>query len=85
MSGPLSSWAAPSVFSHASTSGQTLLFDRDGDLIFSGGITGGRGHSGDNAGRDAIVSLVESGESTLDETPVFGCSLGISSPASKRQ
>jgi len=60
---------------HAATSGQTLLYDAAGLLLFSGGITGSRGHSGDNAGQAAIVSLVNSGASDLTETSVFGCPL----------
>ncbi len=60
---------------HVSTSGQTLLFDRAGQLRFSGGITSARGHAGDNAGRDAIVSLLETGTATRTKTPVFGCAL----------
>jgi len=59
----------------ASTSGQALLFDRSGRLVFSGGITHSRGHEGDNPGRDAIVSLVLTGHAALARTPVFGCSL----------
>ena len=47
---------------HAVTSGQTVLYDAEGRLLFSGGITGSRGHSGDNAGRSAIVSLLNTGE-----------------------
>jgi hypothetical protein len=60
---------------HAATSGQTMLYDRDGRLLFSGGITGGRGHEGDNAGRTAIVSLLTVEEANESETPVFGCPL----------
>ena len=60
---------------HAATSGQTLLYDAAGSLLFSGGITGSRGHSGDNAGQTAIVSLVNSGAPRLTETSVFGCPL----------
>jgi len=60
---------------HAMTSGQTALYDVDGRLLFSGGITGSRGHSGDNAGRSAIVSLLNSGDAERTETSVFGCSL----------
>ena len=40
----------------AETSGHTLLFDSTGRLLFNGGITGSRGHSGDNVGESAIVS-----------------------------
>jgi hypothetical protein len=60
---------------HAATSGQTMLYDKKGNLLFSGGITGGRGHEGDNAGRSAIVSLLTTGKADDWETPVFGCAL----------
>ncbi len=60
---------------HAATSGQTMLYDKDGYLLFSGGITGGRGHEGDNAGRSAIVSLINTNEAEQSETAVFGCAL----------
>jgi hypothetical protein len=60
---------------NSSTSGQTILYDAAGHLLFSGGITGSRGHSGDNAGRSAIVSLVNAGTATRAETFVFGCPL----------
>ena len=57
------------------TSGHTLLYDRDGALLFSGGITPSRGHEGDSVGRSAIVSLVEDGSSPLKVTVVYGCAL----------
>jgi hypothetical protein len=57
------------------TSGQTLLYDRLGSLIFSGGITASRGHRGRNAGEAALVSLLASGRADRSETSVFGCSL----------
>jgi hypothetical protein len=60
---------------HAATSGQTLLYDAGGRLLFSGGITGSRGHSGDNAGRSAIMSFVNSGAAERTESFVFGCPL----------
>lgn len=59
----------------AATSGQTVLYDSEGRLLFSGGITGSRGHSGDNAGRSSIVSLVNAGTAERTETFVFGCPL----------
>jgi len=59
----------------AETSGHTVLFDADGRLLFSGGITESRGHAGDNAGENAIVSLVNNHTSERAETFVFGCSL----------
>jgi hypothetical protein len=60
---------------HAMTSGQTVLYDAAGRLLFSGGITGSRGHSGDNAGRSAIVSRLNTGVAERAETFVFGCPL----------
>jgi hypothetical protein len=74
----------------AATSGQTLLYDADGTLLFSGGITAARGHAGDNAGRSELVSLLNRGlsapvvtmnrtmnrgQSARDATHVFGCPL----------
>ena len=60
---------------HAATSGQAVLYDPQGRLLFSGGITASRGHSGDNAGRSSIVSLVHAGVPDRTETSVFGCPL----------
>ena len=60
---------------NSSTSGQTILYDPKGQLLFSGGITGSRGHSGDNAGRSAILSLVNAEVAERAETFVFGCPL----------
>ncbi len=59
----------------AATSGQTMLYDARGGLLFSGGITRARGHEGDNAGRSAIVALLNTGEAGQTGTPVFGCPL----------
>lgn len=64
---------AEAIRFHAETSGQTLLYDKEGRLIFSGGITISRGHSGDNAGAAAIISLLNEGRATQTENPVFGC------------
>lgn len=60
---------------HASTSGQTILFDRSGHIVFRGGITAGRGHAGENAGSSAIVSFLRTGQAERKKTPVFGCSI----------
>lgn len=59
----------------AETSGHTFLFDSAGRLLFNGGITASRGHSGDNAGESAILSLVSNHSTGLAKTFVFGCSL----------
>jgi len=57
------------------TSGQTLLYDGRGTLIFSGGITGSRGHEGANAGEASLVSLLTRGQADRTGTSVFGCPL----------
>jgi hypothetical protein len=59
----------------AATSGQTLLYDTSGALLFSGGITGARGHAGANAGRDAVITLLNRGPVDRAGTSVFGCPL----------
>ena len=59
----------------AVTSGQTLLYDAGGELVFSGGITGARGHAGDNAGRAALIALLDHKQPSRRATSVFGCSL----------
>jgi hypothetical protein len=59
----------------AVTSGQTLLYDAGGTLIFSGGITSARGHAGDNAGRAALIALLDRKQPSRRATSVFGCSL----------
>ncbi|MCZ6652225.1 MAG: RedB protein [Planctomycetota bacterium] len=59
----------------ATTSGHAVLYDSDGRLIFSGGITGSRGHFGDNMGRSTVVSLVSNAESRIStEGRVAKCS-----------
>jgi hypothetical protein len=59
----------------AETSGQTLLYDADGVLLFSGGITGARAHAGDNTGRRSLVALLNRQPAVQSGTSVFGCSL----------
>ena len=57
----------------ALTSGQTLLFDAEGNLLFRGGITAGRGERGANPGSDRILSLLQNGGQLAAATPIFGC------------
>lgn len=59
----------------AATSGVVVVYDVDGQLVFNGGVTGGRGHSGDNAGRSSIVSLLAGDRPVQRETFVYGCKL----------
>jgi hypothetical protein len=67
----------------ASYSGHALLYDAEGRLRFNGGITAARGHSGDNAGRDAVLEVVTRGTVKRGEAPVFGCSLHDPEPSFK--
>ena len=59
----------------ALTSGQTLVYDARGALRFSGGITGARAHEGDNAGRSAVVALLNKLPNKHAATNVYGGSL----------
>jgi len=59
----------------AQASGQAMLYSAAGDLQFTGGITASRGHSGDNVGRSAIVSMIDGEPSVTSRTSVYGCSL----------
>jgi hypothetical protein len=61
----------------ATTSGQVIVYDASGTIRFSGGITDGRGHEGDNAGLSAILGLILNGKTAVSTTPVYGCSLGV--------
>ncbi len=56
------------------TSGQTFLYDRNGRLRFSGGITSLRGHAGINRGRTDIIDIARS-RATRASHPVFGCAI----------
>jgi hypothetical protein len=80
----------------AATSGQTMVYDGRGRLVFRGGITAARGHFGDNAGVDAIVALLNApafpglGRRSMaqriayaDNTAVYGCPLFA--PSSNRK
>lgn len=56
------------------TSGQTFLYDGDGHLRFSGGVTALRGHAGLNRGVAAVVRIARSGAGRATH-PVFGCAI----------
>jgi hypothetical protein len=59
----------------ATTSGHVFLYDAQGTLQFSGGITSSRGAHGSSAGQDSILSLMAQKPCGFSRTPVFGCSL----------
>ncbi|HKR62198.1 MAG TPA: RedB protein [Thermoanaerobaculia bacterium] len=56
------------------TSGQTFLYDGDGRLRFSGGITVLRGHAGENRGEADVIRLASAPRGTGTH-PVFGCAI----------
>lgn len=57
------------------TSGEALLYDVEGRLLFHGGVTPGRGHRGDNLGRSSLESLLTGKGPFQCKAPVFGCPL----------
>lgn len=59
----------------ATTSGQVLLFNNDGKLLFNGGITESRGHIGDSFGKNRVLSLVSEHSDEVSSSPYFGCPL----------
>lgn len=59
----------------ALTSGETFLYNRDGKLVFSGGITGGRGHEGDNQGLDSVTGIISKTDMRCTNTNTYGCAL----------
>lgn len=62
---------------HAGTSGMVLLYSATGRLLFAGGITGSRGHIGDNYGIQRLRTALFNGTPARPGTPVFGCSLAL--------
>jgi hypothetical protein len=60
---------------HATISGQVFLYDAAGHLQFTGGITGSRGHEGENEGLDSIEAFLDTGHAMHATTPVYGCLL----------
>lgn len=56
-----------------STSGHVVLYDREGLLRFSGGITCGRGHEGENPGSNALQAAFNRPGKSAGNFPVYGC------------
>jgi hypothetical protein len=63
------------------TSGQVLLYDEAGALVFQGGITPSRGHEGASVGSDTLRSFLTTRDlpavaaSSPPASDVFGCAL----------
>jgi hypothetical protein len=58
----------------ARTSGQVVVYRR-GALEFAGGITGSRGHAGDNIGRQSVMQVLAGAPPRDHRHGVFGCGL----------
>jgi hypothetical protein len=59
----------------AHTSGQVVVYDGDGALLFSGGVTPSRGHIGVSDGQRQIVALLSGERPDRSKSAVFGCAL----------
>jgi hypothetical protein len=59
----------------ARTSGESFLYDKDGNLSFHGGITGLRGHEGPNRGEQSVLEAILKGKKGQAATSSFGCPL----------
>ncbi len=59
----------------ALTSGHVVAFNANGEQIFTGGITGSRGHRGANRGRSALVSALTDPPHQPVTSLVFGCQI----------
>ena len=59
----------------AETSGVIFLFDPAGELLFCGGITGARGHEGDNPNAGALLACLRQRPESSIRAITYGCSL----------
>lgn len=59
----------------ARTSGHVIAYSPSGSLLFSGGITGARGHEGDNHGASALLRALAGDPGATPRLPVLGCGL----------
>ena len=59
---------------HAGTSGEVVLYARDGHLLFQGGVTASRGHEGPSAGAERLQAALQ-GRPALGRSAVFGCNI----------
>ncbi|MGK0186649.1 MAG: hypothetical protein ACI9R3_002432 [Verrucomicrobiales bacterium] len=57
------------------TSGHVLIYDKEGNLKFSGGITQRRAHEGENTNGILAVQAILQVSNEIVRRPVFGCSI----------
>lgn len=58
-----------------STSGQVVLYDAAGRLLFRGGITPAGEHAGPNPGRAVVEAVLRGEPPPAADAPVFGCGM----------
>lgn len=63
------------------TSGDVILFDPHGHLVFHGGITAARGKVGPSAGHSAVNDLLSGRPATRSKAPVYGCPIEDPAPS----
>ncbi len=59
----------------ARTSGDLILYGKQGELLFRGGITTARGHEGDCPAHEALADRIMGRARDFYSAPVFGCPL----------
>jgi hypothetical protein len=59
----------------AVVSGSTVVYSRDGKLVFRGGLTTARGHEGRGPAHDRILAAIVAAPVDRHDAPTFGCSL----------
>lgn len=64
----------------ATSSGHTVVYDRDGRLIFSGGLTNSRGHEGESLGKAHLLSALKTKAEGARAAAVYGCKLEDGEP-----
>jgi hypothetical protein len=61
----------------ATISGEVMVFNREGQRVYRGGLTAGRGHQGDSAAQTLFEQIIAGGDFSSVEAPVFGCRLAV--------
>jgi len=69
----------------STTSGYVVLYDAKGQLMFQGGITGSRGHAGENVGRSLIEAILMNKTTGTKKAFVYGCPLLDQNDASGKE
>ena len=67
----------------ARTSGDTVVVDDRGTVLYRGGLTVARGHLGENDGLVAVEAVAAGREPAVRNGPVYGCELETPDDAAK--